>query len=139
MKYTTSSLVLGALFASEAQAWWGNGHLLVARIGYDLLQNESPDTLDNVNSILSVLKHSDPSWTVKENDYPFVECTTFGDDIKYKGGSYQSNWHFVDTPYLDKGGDISDYDFKPDSHNATEAIGALVDWFNKADGYDSTY
>jgi hypothetical protein len=37
---------------------------------------------------LAILKKSDPTWTVKEKDYPMVECVTFADDIKYKGGSY---------------------------------------------------
>lgn len=69
-----------------------------------------------------------------------VECVTFADDIKYKGGSYQSNWHFIDTPYLDDGGDISDYPgFIPDTHNATEAISAITGWINKENDYMSTY
>lgn len=67
-----------------------------------------------------------------------VECTTFADDIKFKGGSYQSGWHFIDTPYLDEGGDISDYDFKPDEHNVTEALAGLKMWFNQEDGFENT-
>lgn len=38
---------------------------------------------------------------VAELDYPFVESSTFADYIKMRGGSWQSDWHFVDTPYLD--------------------------------------
>lgn len=68
-----------------------------------------------------------------------VECVTFADDIKYKGGGYQSGWHFIDTPFLDEGGDISDYDFTFDTHNVTEAITNLAAWVNKDDGYESTY
>lgn len=44
-----------------------------------------------------------------EGQYPFVECATFADEIKAKGGSWQSGWHFIDTPNLDEGGSISDY------------------------------
>lgn len=68
-----------------------------------------------------------------------VECVTFADDIKSKGGSYQSGWHFIDTPFLDEGGDISDYDFTFDAHNVTEAITAIKDWVNKADGYKDSF
>lgn len=68
-----------------------------------------------------------------------VECVTFADDIKYKGGGYQSGWHFIDTPYLDQGGSIDDYNFTPDAHNVTEAITSLNSWFNKEDGYENTY
>ena len=46
---------------------------------------------------------------VSEGSYPFVECATFADEIKGKNGTWQSNWHFVDTPYLDQGDDLSDY------------------------------
>ena len=89
-------------------------------VGYELLDQT---TIDQVESILSILKKNDPTWTKKEDKHPFVECVTFADDIKYKGGSYQSGWHFIDTPFLDEGGDISDFpDFKPDSHNITEVI-----------------
>jgi len=68
-----------------------------------------------------------------------VECTTFADDIKFKGGAYQSGWHFIDTPFLDEGGKISDYNFTMDAHNVTEAIGGLVSWFNKDEGYENSY
>ena len=68
-----------------------------------------------------------------------VECATFADDIKFKGGSYQKGWHFIDTPYLDEGGKISDYNFTFDDHNITEAISGIVDWFNQAPGYDQAY
>ena len=69
-----------------------------------------------------------------------VECVTFADDIKFKGGSYQSSWHFIDTPFLDDGGSIDDYpDFVPDTHNATEAIKAINAWVNKENDYMSTY
>ena len=77
----------------------------------------------------------------------FLKCVTFdgigehafADDIKGKGFYWQSEWHFIDQPYLDQGGKISDFDFKPDTHNATEAINGLVNWFNLADGYENNY
>lgn len=68
-----------------------------------------------------------------------VECATFADDIKGKGGRFQSSWHFVDEPYLDQGGSLKDFDFKFAKHNITEAIGGIVMWVNKAPGYDETY
>jgi hypothetical protein len=38
---------------------------------------------------------------VSERNYPFVECATFADEIKLKGMTWQSDWHFDDQPYLD--------------------------------------
>lgn len=69
-----------------------------------------------------------------------VECTTFGDDIKYKGGGYQSGWHFIDSPYFDQGGSASDFpDFKMDDHDVVEAITNIGNWFRKSGDYKNTY
>lgn len=124
---------------NSVQAWGGKGHLIVARIANDILEVDSPDTIEAIESILSVLKKSNPTWTIKEGKHSMVECVTFGDDIKRKGGGYQSGWHFVDTPLLDQGGKISDFNFKPDAHNITEAIDGIVAWFNKDAGYQNSY
>jgi len=79
------------------------------------------------------------TWTKKEGRYPMVECVCYADDIKYKGGVYQSQWHFLNFPFFDQGGGMDDYRFKYPAHNITEAIDALTMWLNKAEGYDSTY
>jgi hypothetical protein len=68
--------------------------------------------------------------TKDEGKHPFTECATFADNFKYEGGYYQKGWHFIDQPYLDQGGKISDYDFTFDKHNITEALTGLVTWFN---------
>ena len=138
MRSFTTTVAIAALL-NETGAWWGNGHLLTSRVAYEILSADSPDTITQVEDILSILKKSDPSWTKSEQDHPMVECVTFADDIKSKGGSYQSGWHFIDTPFLDEGGDISDYDFTFDAHNVTEAITAIKDWVNKADGYKDSF
>jgi len=137
MKFT--SLSVASVLLSSTNAWWGTGHLLVARIANDILLEESPTTLNKAESVLAILEKSDPSLTKDEGKHPFVECTTFADDIKGKGGSYQAGWHFIDTPFLDEGGKISDFDFKPDSHNVTEALTALTNWVNKEGSYQDSY
>ena len=52
-----------ALLTSQVQAWGSAGHLLVARIANDLLEKESPKTIENVTQILTVLKQDFPTWT----------------------------------------------------------------------------
>jgi hypothetical protein len=131
-----SSIVSLALLG-QTNAWWGQGHLLVARVAQEILDQ---DTVSTVEEILSILRKSDPDWTKKEGDHPFVECVTFADDIKYKGGSYQSGWHFIDTPFLDEGGSIDDYpEFHFDNHTVVEAITNINDWVNKENDYMSNY
>ena len=140
MKFTNSLLIIGAAQVGEASAWWDNGHLLVARIASDILTAKNPAVLAKAEEILAVLTKSDPSYVEYEKNYPFVECATFADKIKYRGGAYQSGWHFIDQPYLDEGGSISDYpDFVADVHDVTEAIDSIKKWMAKEDGYKTTY
>jgi hypothetical protein len=66
-----------------------------------------------------------------EGNYPFTECSTFADEIKSRGGTWQSGWHFVDTPYLDEGGSISDYPgFVFEEDNVEKAIPDIIDWLS---------
>jgi len=74
---------------------------MIARIAYDLLRKENPDTLQKVNNLLAILKEDDAYIVQKEGDHPMVECATFADDIKWHGGKWQSPWHFIDQPFLD--------------------------------------
>ena len=127
------SLVVLAL-TNTVSAWWNQGHLLTARTAFDVLKEQSPNTVTDVEKVLSYLKKSDPGWTVNEGSHPMVECATFADFIKYKGGSYQKGWHFIDTPYFDEGGDISDYpDFNLEPYNVTVALSGINSWFKYND------
>ena len=40
--------------------------------------------------------------------------------------NWQFNWHFVDQPYLDKGGKLSDFDFKVNPEKVCDALDALT-------------
>jgi hypothetical protein len=42
------SLITLAILTNSAQAWFGTGHLLVARIAYDKLTQEDQETIDKV-------------------------------------------------------------------------------------------
>lgn len=57
-----------------------------------------------------------------------TECAAFADEIKGKGYSFQANWHFVDQPYLDKGGSLSDFKFVEDTVEVLDALQNLSDW-----------
>lgn len=136
MKFASLVLLVGS-----ASAWWDNGHLITARIAEDILRAQNPEVLTKVESILAVLKKSDPSYTEFEGKHPFVECATFADKIKHRGGSYQSGWHFIDQPYLDDAGTtIADFpDFQQDTHDVVEAINAIRMWAKNESGYKNTY
>jgi len=48
------------------------------------------------------------SLMTNEGNNPFTECATWADDIKGKGYSFQSPWHFINTPYYDEEGTTAD-------------------------------
>ena len=131
MKYTT---ILLALAVDQAQAFWGTGHLIVSRIAHDLLASQNPRSLAAAESLLSVYKTNK-----SEGSHAFVECATYADDVKAHGGAFQSNWHFIDTPFLDEGGKISDFPFVFDQHHIVEAMTGIKQMLTRASGYQNTY
>lgn len=75
--------------------------MLMAKIAEDTLKSENPAVLDHA---VKVLQNSDfANYLHLEKDYPFVECSTFGDEIKRSGFADQSHWHYVNTPYFKDG------------------------------------
>lgn len=91
------------LLAGKASAFWEYGHFFVARVAQDQLSftQAGQAALEQAKQLLSIYANAHPEMVTSEGAYPFVECATFADEIKAKGGSWQSGWHFVDTPYLD--------------------------------------
>jgi hypothetical protein len=98
-KLITPAIVL-ALFIGKAAAFWQYGHLfgnqninlfyVVARIAYDHLEQsaEGKAALAKATELLRVYSSKYPSMTNLEGNYPLVECSTFADEIKAKGGSW---------------------------------------------------
>jgi hypothetical protein len=93
MKGTFAIAFVG--LATQAEAWWNNGHMFTARIAYDVLAEQRPDLLTKANGILANLSEFTQ---LETKDHAFVECATFPDKIKHRGFGAQAHWHFVDTP-----------------------------------------
>lgn len=119
-------VTLAAMFTDTADAFWGKGHLLVARQAESILSETQPHILDLALAELDQLTQSHPKMIVHEKDHPFTECATFADDIKETFGNWQTPWHFIDQPYLDEPeSSLDDFpDFKMDS---VDVISALTD------------
>ena len=87
------------LLTTLANAWWNTGHMLVARIAQDYLEEISPETLEKA---IEILIDSDfANYLHLESNHPFVECATFADEIKSDGFADQSFWHYVNTPLME--------------------------------------
>lgn len=131
MKSFAAVLLAAGLFDATS-AWWGVGHLLVARGAYDILQEEAPEALAAANAELVALKQDQPDITGYEDNYPFVECATFADNVK-KDMWWQGAWHYIDQPYLDQGGSLDDYSFTMPTHVVTDAIDCYTTFLSTGD------
>lgn len=83
-----SAILIATLLSYSATAWSINGHLFVANIAQDLLEQNSPASLQKALEMLTYLADYNATLTVGEVDHPFVESATFADDIKYHGGAW---------------------------------------------------
>jgi hypothetical protein len=92
-----------------------SSHFLVARIAYDKIMKDDSSIMTRANNVLAYLSE----FTTLEKDHPFVECATFADEIKSKGWDDQSEWHFVDNPFMDDGFNT---DVAPQDYNVTWII-----------------
>lgn len=112
----------------------------MANVAQNLLLQNDVEAWNAANTMLQYLRDYDPVLTSHENNHPFVECATFADDIKYNGGAWQSDFHFVDVPYVDEGS-ISDYNITTNSHYLTQGIQNISDWLSgkNGTGYQSSY
>jgi hypothetical protein len=69
-----------------------------------------------------------------------VECATFADEIKAKGGRFQAGWHFVDSPYLDQRDELENYPgFKFEEESIEKVIPALIDWLSETEDYQQNF
>jgi hypothetical protein len=87
MKIQTSLFGI-VLLLSNIRAWSINGHLFVANIAQNLLEQNNPNSLSQALDMLTYLAAYNASLTLGELDHPFVEAATFADDIKYHGGAW---------------------------------------------------
>jgi hypothetical protein len=83
-----SALIVATLLSISTKAWSINGHLFVANIAQDLLEKNSPSSLNSALNMLTYLAAYNATLTVGEGSYPYVESATFADDIKYHGGAW---------------------------------------------------
>ena len=95
----------------------------MTRIAYDILFEENPSALVAAEELLAVYEDDITDW--KEDHYQFVEGSTWADDIKYRGGGWQSNWHFVTKAWINDGSKEEDLSIKDYPKNISLALPML--------------
>ena len=74
--------------------WWDTPHLIIARIAYDDLKSSGKEQhVEKAEALLAELG----KYTDLEQDHPFIEAATFGDDAKARGFGTQAPLHFINT------------------------------------------
>lgn len=99
---------------------------IVARQAEAILADEAPEVLEAALQVLKPLQENFPGATHDEKEHSFTECACFADNIKDTGGMWQFNWHFHDGAFLDEGGSLDDFDFKPPEMDVIHALPALT-------------
>ena len=86
MKQVISILVA---IVGTCHAWFGTGHLLVARTAQMILEDKEPEVLEKCLELLKFLTEANK--TKDEGEHPFTECATYADDLynESEEGKYQ--------------------------------------------------
>ena len=83
-----SAVLCSFLLAGMTRAWSINGHLFIANIAQNLLEENAPDALAAANDMLVAFAEYEPEDVTHEGDHAFVEASTFADDMKYHGEAW---------------------------------------------------
>ena len=110
--------------------------LLVANIAKNVMQERYSASHDKVEEMLMYLWDAEGTDLMPyEDTHHFVEAATFADDIKYHGHAWQSDYHFLQKPYIAEGSE-ADYDLPTKTRFLTNAIPNLVAMISGKDGND---
>jgi len=106
-----------------------------------MLEDKASSSLKAANKLLTYYADFDKEGkTASEGDHAFVETATFADDVKYHGEMWQSDFHFIDNPWIEEG-EESDYKIHTSTRNLTVGITDMVAWLSQKQGttYKSGY
>jgi S1/P1 Nuclease len=119
-----ASLVLLALagFPFSALAWNIPGHMLSGIIAYQVLQQESPQTIDKVKAVLEKHPWYANQWQARLQDVSvadhglvlFMQAASWADDIQH----HRARWHYINWPFKPGG--------QPASLKVTQPVNILT-------------
>lgn len=130
-----TTIVITTLLCSITEAWSINGHLMVANIAQNILEDKAPDSLKAAGKLLTYLPKYNETFTTHEGDHAFVETATFADDMKYHGEMWQSDFHFKTIAWIEEGKE-SDYTIKSSTRNISVGLDDITSWLSGKRGED---
>src|SRR5262245_36376493 len=125
------AVVTVTVLPMSATAWNIPGHMLSGAIAYQILQQESPQTIDKVKAVLEKHPWYANQWQARLQDVPvadhnlvlFMQATRWADDIRTN--DKQQNrlpWHYINWPFKPDGQPPSVQTREPESVNILTAM-----------------
>jgi S1/P1 Nuclease len=113
-----ASLVLLTLtlLPLPAFAWSIPGHMLSAAIAYQVLQRESPQTIDKVKAVLEKHPWYANQWQARMQDTPvsdrdmvlFMQAARWADELRITDRQHHRGlWHYINWPFKPEGQPVS--------------------------------
>jgi hypothetical protein len=114
MKQVMLAGLLLLAFVSTAFAWNDKGHMVVAQLAYEKL---SPSQRDTIFEILKKHPHykefliAEKPDNIAEAQWVFWRAATWSDWVRthHKAEYHKGTWHYVDYPFVPKGGSSSEF------------------------------
>jgi S1/P1 Nuclease len=107
------ALVLVTLTVPPAASAWNiPGHMLSAAIAYQILQQESPQTIEKVKSVLEKHPWYANQWQARLQDVSaadhdmvlFMQAARWPDDIRLRDKAQnRPSWHYINLPFKPEG------------------------------------
>ena len=128
------TIAIFGLLLNTVFGFWQRGHLLVSRHAESILAEEDPIALENAIAELRNLT-SYSSLVKDEDEHPFTECAIFADNIKGKGMTWQSTWHYNNNEPIFENVPMANFELPRE--NIIDALDSLTEFLkgNKTDSF----
>jgi hypothetical protein len=101
-----------AVLPLPASAWNIPAHILAAAIGYQVLQQESPQSIEKIKAVLDKHPWYANQWQARLQDAPvadhglvlFMQAARWSDDIRIRDKQHhRGSWHYINWPFKPEG------------------------------------
>jgi S1/P1 Nuclease len=120
-----------AVLPLPASAWNIPGHMLSAAITYQVLSQESPQSIDRVKAVLEKHPWYVNQWQARFQDVPtadhslvlFMQAARWADDIRsHDKQQHRAPWHYINWPFKPEGQPASVQIREPEPVNILTAL-----------------
>ena len=129
--FTLVVMLTLAVLSPPASAWNIPGHMLSAAIAYQVLQQESPQTIDKAKAVLEKHHSYANQWQARLQDVSlvdrdmvlFMQAARWADDIRSNDKQqHRALWHYINWPFKPDGQPPSVQTREPEAVNILTAM-----------------